>query len=375
MATPALAAQTSNAEFVIIPEGDVLEDDLYAAAIRVVVEGTIDGDLIAFAAEEVVIEGTVTGSVLALTPRITVNGAVEGSLRFAATTLSVQGTVGGDLVGTAWETRLAAESEVEGEVLVWSWDADLEGTIGSDLSGSQRHLALSGEVVGDVDVSVGTLLLPSELRVGGDSGYRSASPAQGLERATVDGAVVEKSTLPPNLRVRALGMLGRFLAVLFLALSALTVAYGWPRRTDAAVARVGSTPVRNWLRGAVVLFSPLLVVLATVLLLILAPAAAALPLLAVLVPLILALLGLSFAVTLIAGIPVVGWVGRSVLRRGDLYRSLLAGSILAGVVWFLPFVGWIVPLLVLPLGLGAWMGAWGQRFASERASISSARSL
>jgi hypothetical protein len=187
--------------------------------------------------------------------------------------------------------------------------------------------------------------------------------------------VVEKSTLPPNLRVRALGMLGRFLAVLFLALSALTVAYGWPRRTDAAVARVGSTPVRNWLRGAVVLFSPLLVVLATVLLLILAPAAAALPLLAVLVPLILALLGLSFAVTLIAGIPVVGWVGRSVLRRGDLYRSLLAGSILAGVVWFLPFVGWIVPLLVLPLGLGAWMGAWGQRFASERASISSARSL
>jgi hypothetical protein len=124
-----------------------------------------------------------------------------------------------------------------------------------------------------------------------------------------------------------------------------------------------------------VLFSPLLVVLATVLLLILAPAAAALPLLAVLVPLILALLGLSFAVTLIAGIPVVGWVGRSVLRRGDLYRSLLAGSILAGVVWFLPFVGWIVPLLVLPLGLGAWMGAWGQRFASERASISSARSL
>jgi cytoskeletal protein CcmA (bactofilin family) len=375
MATPALAAQTSNAEFVIIPEGDVLEDDLYAAAIRVVVEGTIDGDLIAFAAEEVVIEGTVTGSVLALTPRITVNGAVEGSLRFAATTLSVQGTVGGDLVGTAWETRLAAESEVEGEVLVWSWDADLEGTIGSDLSGSQRHLALSGEVVGDVDVSVGTLLLPSELRVGGDFGYRSASPAQGLERATVDGAVVEKSTLPPNLRVRALGMLGRFLAVLFLALSALTVAYGWPRRTDAAVGRVGSTPVRNWLRGAVVLFSPLLVVLATVLLLILAPAAAALPLLAVLVPLILALLGLSFAVTLIAGIPVVGWVGRSVLRRGDLYRSLLAGSILAGVVWFLPFVGWIVPLLVLPLGLGAWMGAWGQRFASERASISSARSL
>jgi hypothetical protein len=31
----------------------------------------------------------------------------------------------------------------------------------------------------------------------------------------------------------------------------------------------------------------------------------------------------------------------------------------AGVVWLLPYVGWLVPLVVLPLGLGAWLLAFG----------------
>ena len=54
-ALPAVGAETANSEFVIIREDDVLEDDLYAGAIKVVIEGVVDGDLIAFAGEEVVI--------------------------------------------------------------------------------------------------------------------------------------------------------------------------------------------------------------------------------------------------------------------------------------------------------------------------------
>lgn len=374
MTAPISAAQTSNAEFVIIPEGDVFPDDLYAGAIRVVVDGAIEGDLIAFAAEEVVVNGTVTGSVVAVTPRVTINGTVGQSLRIATSTLSVAGTVGGDLVGAAWTARLEGGSRVEGDVLIWAREVDALGAIGADLSGSQRHLELAGMVGGDVDVSVGRMVITSDLTVGGDLGFRSQNPAEGLESAVVGGAVVDKTPLPPNLRVRALGLLGRFFVVLFLALSAMTVAYSWPERTSAAVARVGTAPVRSWLRGAPVLFSPLLAGLVTALILGLAPAAAALPLLAVLIPLILALLGLAFAVTLVAGIPSVGWLGRAVFRRVGLYGSILGGSALVGVVWYLPWLGWLVPVVVLPLGLGAWMGTWGQPPDVRRVSISRTRS-
>jgi hypothetical protein len=161
-------------------------------------------------------------------------------------------------------------------------------------------------------------------------------------------------------RVRALEVLGRLIVVLFLSIAALTAAYGWPQRTASAIAGVGESPLRKWLVGALVLFSPFVAVLVTAAILGLAPAAAAFPLLAVLVPIVLALVGIAFALAFVAGAPTVGWLGGFVFKRLDLYGSILSGSLMAGVVWFIPWVGWLVPLVVLPLGLGAWFGTWRQ---------------
>jgi hypothetical protein len=363
-APPVLAAGTSNSEFVIIPEGDVFPEDLYAGAIRVVVEGTIDGDLIAFAAEEILINGTVTGSVLAVAPLVTVNGEVHGSLRVTGNRLDVDGTVGGDVVAAVRTAGLSASSLVTGDVLAWAWSLEALGSIGADLTGSQRRLELAGTIGGDVDVSVASLTIVAPLVVRGDLGYRSDREVEGLEHADIGGTVVAKTSLPPNLRIRALGLLGRLMVVLFLAVAALASAYGWPARTARAVSGVGERPLRKWLAGALVLFAPLGVVLLAGAIVGLAPAAAAFPLLAVLIPVVLALIGVAFALSLIAGAPVVGWVGGVVFKRLGLYGSILAGSLLAGLLWYLPVAGWLVPVVALPLGLGSWIATWRQA-ASE----------
>lgn len=360
VATPAMSAETSNSEFVIIREGDVFPDDLYAGAISVTVEGVIDGDLIAFAAEEVVINGEVKGSVIVASPRLVVNGGVQGSVRMVGNALTITGTIGRDVVAAVWSASLSATSDVEGDVLMWAWDAEAFGSIGRDLTGTQRNLAIAGKIDGDVDVSVGRLSVVDELDVGGDLGYRSDNEAAGLEMAEVAGVAVNKTPLPPNLRVRALTLLGRFMVILFLSISALTVAYGWPRRTGDAVAALKVSPLRRWFEGAIVLFAPLFAVGVTGLILGFAPAAAAFPLLAVLVPVILALTGVSFALGLVAGAPVMAWLGGAVFRRLELYGSIVVGSLAAGLVWYLPYVGWLVPVLVLPLGLGAWIATWRQ---------------
>lgn len=366
IATPAMAAQTSNSEFVIIREGDVFPEDLYAGAIKVVIEGTLDGDLTAFAAEEVVINGTVTGSVTALTPGLIVNGEVGGSVRMSGNRLTIEGDVEGDVVAAVVNAELTASSRVGGDVLVWAWNASALGTIGMDLTGTQRHLALAGTVEGDVDVSVGQMTVVDDLTVNGDLGYRSDAQAEGLELADVGGTIVDKDTLPANLRVRAIGLLGRVLVMVVLSVAALSAAYGWPRRTARAIALAGAGPVRKWLRGALVLFSPLVAVAVTGLILGLAPATVAFPLLAVLVPVILALIGIVFALAIVAGAPVAGWIGGVVFKRLDLYGAILAGSLIVGVLWWLPLVGWFVPLIVLPWGLGAWMATWSSQ-SSESA--------
>ena len=364
------AVETSNSEFVIIPTDDVLADDLYAGAVKVVISGTLDGDLFAFAGEEILIDGVVTGSVVAVAPSVTITGEVGGSTRVTANRLEVSGSVDRDLVGVAFDGRLTDSSVVSGDVLLWAWQMKVLGTIGGDLTGSQRNLELAGTVTGDVEVSVGRLTVVDELSVGGDLGYRSEQEAEGLGEAEVTGAVVHQSPLPPNLRVRALGLLGRFLVVLFLALSALVAAYGWPERTSSAIAGVGASPARKWATGLLVLLLPVIATVLTGLVVGLAPASAAFPLLLVLVPVILALAGVSLALAFLAWTPVVGWLGGVMFRRLDMYGAILAGSIVTAVVWFLPFVGWLIPIVVLPLGLGAWLATWRQSSGSNGASTS-----
>ena len=255
ISVPALAAETANSEFVIIRPDDVLEDDLYAGAIKVSIEGEIDGDLIAFAGEEIIIEGTVTGSVFAVAPQVTVNGSIGGSLRVVATSLTVNGDIGRDVVATAMNVELGKGSNVGGDVLVWAFNMESLGQIGENLEGTQRSLSLAGTVGGDIDVSVGRLTIVNELIVNGDLGYRSDADAEGMEQARVGGAMVHKTPLPPNIRVRALNLFGRFLVVLFLTIAALTTAWGWPKQTIAAMERVSGSPVRSWASGAVVMAS------------------------------------------------------------------------------------------------------------------------
>lgn len=367
IATPAMAAQTSNSEFVIIREGDVFPEDLYAGAVRVVVEGTLDGDLVAFAAEDVVINGTVTGSVTAVTPNLTVNGEVNGSVRMTGNRLTISGEVGGDVVAPVVTADLTASSRVDGDVLLWAWNARALGSIGEDLTGTQRTLHLAGVIEGDVDVTVNSLAVVDDLTVNGDLGFRSDAEAEGLELAEVGGTIVDKETLPANLRVRAIGLLARILAVVVLSVAALSAAYGWPGRTSKAIALAGSGPFGKWLRGALVLFAPVIAVVVTGLILGLAPAAVAFPLLAVLVPAILALVGIVFALAIVAGAPVAGWIGGVVFKRLDLYGAMLAGSLMIGVLWWLPWVGWFVPLVVLPWGLGAWMATWASQSSETSA--------
>ncbi len=356
----ASAAETAASELVIIPGSDTVEGDLYAAASRIIIEGVVDGDLIAFAAEEIVIPGEVTGSVTAVAPSVVVSGAVEGSVRVTANRVEVSGSVDGDLVGGAVTVELTPESSVEGDVLIWAYRLTAAGVIGADVGGSQRVLELEGSVEGDVDVSVGRLVVTGPLEVGGDLGYRSGRDGEGLDQADVSGVIAHKTPLPPNIRVRALGILTRFLVVLGLTSAALLVGWGWPDRTALAGDLARLRPWRSWWWGALVIISPLIVAAVAASIAAIAPASAFVPLLAIFVPLIVALSGVVLVLLLVAGVPTVLAIGRSLRGKRGMFGAIVIGSALAGVVWLLPHVGWVVPLVVLPVGLGAWILAFGE---------------
>ncbi|HEY5889336.1 MAG TPA: hypothetical protein VIW94_01365 [Acidimicrobiia bacterium] len=352
---PALAAQTDSSELVIITEDAVIEQDLYAVANRIIIRGKVDGDVIAIAGQDVRIEGEVTGSVMALSPEVVVTGSIGGSLRTTSPSVVVSGSVGRDLVAVAGSLEVTAEGSVAGDVVLWAWNASLLGTVGGGLEGAQRNLDLAGTIEGEVSVSVRRLDVVGPLTVGGDLDYRSPHEATGLDQATVGGAVVRQEPVPANIRLRALGLVGRILVAICLSALALLVVWGWPKRTQRALDSLVASPLRSMLLGFTIFVSPLLILGLAVLIFSLAPPTAAVPLIGAMVPLILALVGLVFVLALLAAIPSAAWIG-SVLRKNVTIAGAVGmGAVIISLLWLVPVAGWFVALAALSAGLGAWI--------------------
>ncbi|MGE5073790.1 MAG: hypothetical protein ACM3MF_10205, partial [Anaerolineae bacterium] len=63
IATPAYAFDGRGGDKVVIPAGQVINDDLYAGANEVVLDGTVNGDAVAFG-KLVTVNGTVNGDLI-----------------------------------------------------------------------------------------------------------------------------------------------------------------------------------------------------------------------------------------------------------------------------------------------------------------------
>jgi cytoskeletal protein CcmA (bactofilin family) len=362
---PAAAAEIESSELIIITEDTVITEDLYAAANRVIVRGMIEGDLIALAAQDVTIEGEVTGSVMAMASEVVVTGIIGKSLRVTSPLLELSGEVRGDVVAVVFGFDLLPEGVVEGDLVLWARDAASDGTVFGDVEGTQGRLSISGEVRGDVRISAGEVEVSDQLNVDGDFTYRSEVEATGLDLADVDGAVVKQQPMKPNIRIRALSLVLKILVAILLAAMALVVSTIWPERSERALEGLRRSPIRSILSGVLVILSPLLIIGIGIAIFTLAPSSTALPLIAALIPVLAAVLGLILVGGLIAGLPAVALIG-SLVRKGTTIAGAVGiGSAIVGLLWLFPFVGWPVALLVLAAGIGGWLSNLSRRPADD----------
>ena len=352
---PAEAAEVDSAELILITEDTVVEDDLYVIGSRVLIRGVINGDLVAVAGQDIRIEGTVTGSVMAVGSEIVVSGEVGGSLRVSAATMNVTGMIGRDVFAAVQRAELENTAQVGGDVILWAWSASSLGSVGGDLSGNIRRVELGGEVSGDVSVSVRHIEVVEPLLVGGDFNYRSNQELIGGSNATVEGATVQQEPLPPNIRVRAVQLVGRILIAIVLSAIALLVASTWPTRTERGLDGLRTRPLASLAWGAAVMLSPLLLAGLAVGLFAIAPPAASVPLIAIMAPVIAAAMGLVLVVGVVAGIPTVAWVGTLLRRKTTIAGAVAMGSVVVAGLWLLPYVGLFVATITIVAGAGGWI--------------------
>jgi hypothetical protein len=337
---------------IIVPEGDVLEEDLYAFGELVIIEGVVRGDLFAVTGE-LKISGVVEGDVIALVGGpSTIDGTVGGALRIAGIRVDVAGTVGDDVAGLAIEADIGGS--VGRDLLFIGGEVAIPGSIGRDVRLQAFRLGLDGVVGRDVLVRVDSMSLGAETEVRGDALYQASQKARVADGATVTGLFTRRTVLAP-IWAKALTRAFSILSLLGLIVAGLAASWVFRGTSRAALEAVTVHPVRSAGIGVATLI--------------------ALPLLTV--PLFLTLVGIPVALFVLLAwllalalgpIPAVTRLGGVVLRqRGTTAAALVIGAVLWRLsMWALPLIAALIYLIALVVGLGGYVAAgWEVRRRSD----------
>ncbi|MDH4117604.1 MAG: polymer-forming cytoskeletal protein [Acidimicrobiia bacterium] len=356
LAVPGVAlAEATQSDLVLIREDDVVAEDLYAAGNTVQIDGRVEGDVVASSLGDLRISGSVEGDVLAIASRVVISGVVDGSVRVISPEVVVEGRIGDDLVVVARRFSALAESDVDRDVLGVAWGGSVQGKVGRNLEGVFRSLVVAGQVDNNVEVDVRSLEVTADAVVSRNLVYRSSSDAAVDDRADVEGTLIRRAPLPPNVRLRGLWVMGRLLAVIFGAGVGLSIVWAAPARSLRAASAAVNRPFAAFGNGLMVLGAPLLLIVGIAVVATFMTPESALPLLLATVPFVLAVIG-AVAVWSLASVvaPAVA-IGARLAASRSPHGRFLTGFLVLAVLSFVPVLGALTIAAVLIGGTGAWL--------------------
>lgn len=341
-ATNAAEVRHGNPSFTLPAGQEVNTDLIVVGADRTEIDGTVEGDLIVFS-NSITVNGHVTGDILAFGQTIRVDGPVDGNVRVTCQTLSLKSTIGKNVSAWAGSVEMDQKAVVGGSVILGSGNADLSGRVAGDF------LALSGDI--DIDGSLGrdATIRAEGLTIGPDADISGSTKYVGRRQPQIAAGAKLGSPIQTTIRKRG---------------------------PDYAQARYYWRQTMEW--GASFLFG--LVVLLVVPVFFgnvvhasdkVAPAIGLGVLFLFAIP-IAALFACITIVGLGIGVPAIllylvalystqvfigSWIGEKLLGVGQgigpaIGRLALGLAILRGLR-ILPYVGWLVTLVMLFWGLGA----------------------
>ena len=143
----ALAADFRAGDTITIGKDEVIDDDLIITGQNVIVDGTINGDLVVTGGT-IVVNGTVNGSLLAAGQSLIINGKVGGTLYAAGASLNLgsQVVIERNLFFGGHSLSTAAGSVVKRDGSIGGYQAILNGEIQRDLLAGVGALELNGIV-------------------------------------------------------------------------------------------------------------------------------------------------------------------------------------------------------------------------------------
>ena len=347
LSLPSFAMEHRHGQFVTVAANETVDDTLLATGNTVRVEGVVNGDLLAFG-QTVEVRGTVKGDVVTGAKRVVVTGTVEGRIYNFSQSLDLEGQLGHSLYGFAQSLRVDDRSHVGEGVVVAAGEVSLEGDVkrSVDIMGS-GNADVSGSVGRDLTMFGGrSLTLTDTARVGGNL---SARVRELKDVHIADGATIAgKRDIQLQVRQSPYSHPRFYFHQAIWFASAMLV--GWlglvffPGFFRATTQAVGSGWTSLGLGIGVLAGAPVAMIVIAITL--------------VGFPISLMLLVVYLTAVYLAKIWVGAFLGWLLLKpaggtKGDWVLGLLVGLLIITIVGYIPYLGGLVRLGVVCLGLGA----------------------
>ncbi len=346
LSLPSFALERRHSDFVTVAANETVDDTLLATANIVRMDGVVNGDLLTFG-RTVEVRGTVKGDLISFAQRTEVSGTVEGHIYTFSHTLDLEGQLGHSIYGVVQSLHIDDRGRVGDGVVVAVGEATLEGEVKRSVNiVTGGSVDVTGSIGRDLTMIGRSLTLTNTARVGGNlsARVRQLNEVHIADGATIGGKrdiqvrVRDSSFTRPRFYFHQavwlagdilVGWLGMLLFPGFFQATTQLVGSGW-RSLGLGVGVLTGVPV------AIVVIAVTLVGF----------------------PLSLMLLAMYLAAIYLAKIWVGAFLGRIVLKpsgatTGDWLLGLLVGLLILTIVGFIPYLGGLVRLAVVCLGLGA----------------------
>lgn len=409
-AAPVAAAQIEGGDRVVIPAGEVRDDDLIAGAGTFILEGTVQGDLVVFGGTVTIAQGAlVEGDLIAAGGHIVLDGEVRDDARIVGAVLTVgrRSRVGDDLISSGQSLETVAGSQVGGELLFGGAQGLLAGSVVQGARLAANGLDLRGRIGGDVVAAVGEpgqgpvfsplfffqelpptpqvapgLAVRDGARIEGGLTYVGTQDAA-IPAGAVRGRVTRQAPEAPTAPSPAERVLGTLRTLGGLLVAGLLLLWAMPGAVKGGTAALRSRPGPSLGWGAASVFAALFCVLALAVTTTLAAMVLGVLSLSGLTALVILVGIVALAAFALACVAVAFYVSKVIVacRIGEMLLAqarpdwlarpmapLLAGVPVLVLLGALPVLGGLVDLLAALLGLGAlWLLA-RDSFRSRRAA-------
>lgn len=341
------AADLKTGNIINIKEGEIINGNLYASGLEIIIDGNVSGDLIV-AAEKVTVNGELGGDLIALASKIEVNGLIGGNLRAAASEITVYGEIKRN--ATVAASKIIFE---KGSILFWdlmslSEDLSLNGNVKGYVNATSKNIGINGLIEKDASFKLEgeeeILIISPESEIQGNLSYVKNENSFINNQGKITGVINASDNIKKSDFNFWPYASGRLLAILAALLAAVALSYGLKKHKEGIIKEIGEDPLKSFLYGLIILIaSPLALLI--------------LALTVIGIPLALSLGAIYAAALYLTKVLSAIYVGdllfnKIIKKDSNKFLIIFSGIFICWLLFSIPFVGIIFALAASSLGLG-----------------------